>query len=156
MTATVCLYADLKPEIGAIANPLFELSEKLLQKHGNFLPLHAAVLTEEGEVRLVASTPDTNDDVTNSVAVLPLLHDGLRSQAKESALKAIGVAENVTVTVDGGRPTTAIKVLFEHRLGLTVALYLPFKKTLLRGYVMGAPFSLQANSEVNAWLGNAA
>lgn len=155
MTAMESLYADLKPEIGAIANPLFELSEKLLQKHGNFLP-HAAVLTEEGEVRLVSAMPDTNDGVTNSVAVLPLLHDGLRSQANEGALKAIGVAENVTVTLDGGRPTTAIKVLFEHRLGLTVALYLPFKKKLLRGYIMGAPFSLQANPEVNAWPGNAA
>jgi hypothetical protein len=154
MTTTDTLYAELKPDIGIIADQLFDLSETFLRKRGNFLP-HAAVLTEEGEIRLVAAAPDTSNDLTNSTEVLPMLHDGLRQQAKELHLKAIGVAENVTVTLEGQRPTKAIKVLFEHKRGLTVALYLPFEKKFLRGYVMGSPFSLQAAPEVNAWAQNA-
>jgi hypothetical protein len=156
MATADTLYAELKPEIGLLANQLFELSEVFLRKNGNFLP-HAAVLTEGGDIKLVAATPDIPDDQTNSTEVLPLLHGGLRQQARDIPIKAIGIAENVTVTLEGGqRPTKAVKVLFEHKRGLTIALYLPFEKKLLRGFVFGAPFSLQAEPEVNAWAENAA
>lgn len=155
MATSETLYAELKPDIGIIANQLFELSEKFLRENGNFLP-HGAVLTGEGEVRLVAAAPRSTDELTNSTEVLPLLHEGLRYQAKEGDLRAIGVAENVTVTQEGRRPTEAIKVLFEHRRGLTVALYLPFRKKLFRGYVMGSPFSILVAPEVNPWAENAA
>lgn len=150
MPATEELYAELKPDIGAVANHLFELSETFLRKTGNFLP-HGAVLTESGDVQLVAAAPDGTKRRTNSVEVLPVLHYGLRAHVKEVRCKALAVAENVTVTLDGQRPTNAIKVLFEHRRGLTVALYLPFEKKFLRGYAFGSPFSKAANPEVHAW-----
>lgn len=146
------LYAELKGDIAALANPLFELSEKFLNSQGNFLP-HGAVLTVENEVKLVAAT--SGNDVATSVEVLPILHDGLRQQARELTLKAIGVAENVTVTLEGQRPSKAIKVLIEHTRGLVVALYLPFEKRLLRGYMMGSTFSKLAEPEVNAWTSTA-
>lgn len=142
------LYAELKADIALLAQPLFELSEKLLRERGNFLP-HAAVLTEGGEVKLVAAAPPS--EITNSSEVLPMLHDGLRIQARDIPLRALGVSENVTITLEGKQSTKAIKVLLEHRRGLTVALYLPFEKKLLRGYVMGKAFTLQAQPEVNAW-----
>jgi hypothetical protein len=150
MSSTEDLYTELKPDMGAVANHLFDLSEVLLRKRGNFLP-HGAVLTDEGEVKLVAAAPDGEKDETNSVEVLPVLHEGLRAQVKEISCKAVAVAENVTVTLEGQRPTNAIKVLFEHRRGLTVALYLPFEKKFLRGYVFGSPFSNAAEPEVSAW-----
>jgi hypothetical protein len=153
MTADT-LYAELKPDMGTIAEQLFELSETFLRKQGNFLP-HAAVLTTDGVVRLVAAAPDSKSDLTNSTEVLPLLHEGLRFQAKEGSIRAIGIAENVTVTQEGQRPTKAIKVLFEHQRGLTVALYLPFKKKFFGGYEMGSTFSVLAKSEVDAWTQNA-
>ena len=150
MTAADALYSELKPEIELIANPLFEFSEQCLRKRGNFLP-HGAVLTAEGQVELVAAAPSTGNDYTNSTEILPVLHGGLRAQAKERNLVAIGVAENVTVTREGQLPTDAIKVLFEHKRGLVVALYLPFRKKFLRGYSFGEVFSVQAEGEVNAW-----
>ena len=152
MTGTESLYAEAKPDIAALVTPLFELSESLLKKRGNFLP-HGAALTDAGKVQLIAAAPDTGSDLTNSVEVLPVLHQGLRQQAKHEALKALAVAENVTITLEGQRPTKAIKVLLEHRLGLTVALYLPFEKKLFKGYVFGNTFSVAATPEVNAWAG---
>ncbi len=119
MATADSLYAELKPDIELLAQPLFELSEKFLREQGDFLP-HAAVLTEGGEVKLVAAAPP--NAITNSAEVLPLLHDGLRAQAKEVSLRAIGVSENVTVTLQGQKPTKAIKVLLEHKRGLTDAL----------------------------------
>ena len=150
MNTSPALYTELKPDIAAIANRLFDFSELCLKKRDNFLP-HAAVLSEDGEVKLVAAAPESGNDNTNSTEILPVLHDGLRLKAKQESLKAIGVAENVTITPNGKPSTKAIKVLFEHKRGLTVALYLPFDKTYLNGYVFGAPFTLAAKPEVNAW-----
>lgn len=82
MTTPDELYLEVKPDIEAVANPLFEFSEQCLRKRGNFLP-HAAVLDAVGKVGLVAAAPDTKNDQTNSTEVLPLLHDGLRAQAIE-------------------------------------------------------------------------
>jgi hypothetical protein len=53
--------------------------------------------------------------------------------------------------MDNGEVTKAIKVLVEHNRGLTVALYLPFKKKIFRGYTFGAMFTIPANPEVYAW-----
>ncbi|MBB6247205.1 hypothetical protein [Rhodanobacter sp. A1T4] len=148
MNSTDTLYAELKPDIAVVANQLFELSEAFLRDQGNFLP-HAAVLTDDGDIKLVGAVAES--DLTNSGEILPILHNGLRQQARELSLQAIGVAENATVTFEGQRPTKAIKVLFEHKRGLTVALYLPFEKKLLRGYIMGTTISKLAAPEVNAW-----
>lgn len=143
------LYAELKGDIAAVANPLFDFSEKCLKERGNFLP-HGAVLDANGKVGLVAASPDPNGK-SNSTEVLPLLHEGLRIQVRERELVAIGVAENVTVTPQGQPSTEAIKVLFEHKRGLVVALYLPFKRKFLRGYSFGQAFTVVATGEVNAW-----
>jgi hypothetical protein len=153
MQSTDELYAELKAEIGAVAEPLFEFSEQCLRKHGNFLP-HGAVLTHDGKVELVGTY--TGQEKTNSVEVLPLLHEGLRSRVQQGQISAVGVAENVTVTHPGQSPTKAVKVLFEHRRGLVVALYLPFEKRLFKGYQFGQTFSAPANAEVNAWPPSAA
>ena len=148
MTDTNDLYAEVKADIEAVADPLFDFSEECLKKRGNFLP-HGAVLDSKGKIRLVAAAPD--NDKTNSTEVLPLLHKSLRAEAKDNELVAIGVAENVTVTPSGQQPTEAIKVLLEHKRGLVVALYLPYKKQFMRGYSFGQTFTVVSAGEVNAW-----
>jgi hypothetical protein len=147
MTSSDALYSEIKPDIDALATPLFESSERFLKARNIFLP-HGAVLTDQGDVTLVAGAPE--NDWTNSTEVLPILHEALRQSAREG-VRAIALAEQVAITPEGGKKTDAIKVLFEHRRGLVVALYLPFKKRLLRGYEFGECFSVAATPEVNAW-----
>jgi hypothetical protein len=143
------LYSDLKPDIAALATPLFELSEKFVWNRGNFLP-HGGALKEGGEVILIAGAPPS--DWTNATKVLPLVHDGLRASVREYLCSAVAVAESVTVTVPGQGPTTAIKILLEHRRGLCVAMYLPFnKRKLFGGYSFGPPFTVPASPEVHPW-----
>ena len=148
MSTVADLYAELKGDIAAVSDPLFELSETLLVKNGNFLP-HGVVLTDAGEVKLVAAAGENNR--TNSTETLPLLHGGLRTMAGEQSLNAVGVAENVSVTFEGQPTTKAIKVLFEHRRGLTVALYRPFEKKLFKGYVFGSVTAKLTEPEVEPW-----
>jgi hypothetical protein len=144
------LYAELKDDVATVANALFDLSERLLRENGNFLP-HGFVLNDEGKDTLVGAIGDNGSGMSTSTTTLPLLHEGLRKQAESGRVRAIGVAENVTITPTGGSTTKAIKVLFEHREGLCVALYLPFKKKLFGGYETGTPFTVPAAPEVKAW-----
>jgi hypothetical protein len=148
MTDMKVLYTELKPAMEALATPLFDLSKKFLAEMGSFLP-HGAVLTSTAHLELVGAQGDR--ELTNAAEILPLLHGGLRALAKERDLAAVGVAENVTITLPGQPATQAIKVLFEHRRGLTAALYMPYRRTNLEGVVYGATFSMLANAEVKAW-----
>jgi hypothetical protein len=144
------LYAELKGDVAAVANPLFDLSQRLLRETGNFLP-HGIVLNDQGKDAMVGAIEDNGTGMSTSTATLPLLHEGLRGQVLKGNARALGVAENVTITPQGGSSTQAIKVLFEHREGLCVALYLPFKKKLFGGYAIGTPFTVPAQPEVKAW-----
>ena len=144
------LYSEFKEDVAAVANPLFELSERLLRENGNFLP-HGFVLKDGGKDIMVGAVEDNGSGKSTSTVTLPLLHEGLRKQVAAGGARAIGVAENVTITPAGGSATKAIKVLFEHREGLCVALYLPFKKKLFGGYETGAPFTAPAEPEVKPW-----
>jgi len=44
-----------------------------------------------------------------------------------------------------------VKVLIEHRRGLTVTLYLPWRRRLLRGYIFGEMIARPAEPEVQPW-----
>lgn len=97
-------YSRAKPDIVAVVEPLFDLSEGLVRRRGSFLP-HGAVLTEDAKVELVTAGPPSGNDYTNATEVLPVLHVALRFRAKQSPVRALGVAEDVTVTVGENRPT---------------------------------------------------
>ncbi|NTW29539.1 MAG: hypothetical protein HGA39_09300 [Coriobacteriia bacterium] len=144
------LFAELKPDIEALANPLFEASEMFVRKRGQFLP-HGAVLETDGSVRLVMAAPDDLDAKVSSIEILPRLHEALRREAEEHALKAVAVCEDVTITPAGHRQTRAVKVLVEHARGLTVALYLPYQRKLLGSCSFGDILLMVAEPEVRPW-----
>ena len=150
MTKIQDLYAEIKPDLGALADPLIELSGRFLRERGNFLP-HAAVLSQDGKVTMVGAMCNRSDGVADSEYIKPLLRDGLRSMAHQTPLKAIGVAERVTVPQSGGEPVRAIKVQLEHRQGVNVTFYMPFSNEDSGEYVFGKTFSVPANSEINVW-----
>ena len=49
MESPKALFAEPKPDMGALATQLFKLPETILRKPGNFLP-HAKILTIDGEI----------------------------------------------------------------------------------------------------------
>ena len=74
----------------------------------------------------------------------------MRQAAVQERASAVAVCEDVHVSADGLEQTRAIKVLVEHRRGLCVSLYMPFRRKLL-GYSFGDMFATSADPEVNAW-----
>jgi hypothetical protein len=143
------LYAAVKPDLGALAGPLFEQSERKLRERGYFLP-YAAVLTTDGRVALLDAMCSTPGGFANSDHILPMLRDGLRSMAGERDLKAIGIAE-IVASIPDREQTRAIKVLLEHKLGLTLALYLPISQGDLGEYQFGKTVTYFTEPEIHAW-----
>jgi hypothetical protein len=146
------LYRELLPDMDALTIPVFEFSELCIRKRGGFLP-HGAVLTGDGQIVLVGASVEgaTADTLASPADLLPTLHEGLRETTRKRGGVATAVSEDVTITQDGERPIQAIKVLFEHQRGLTVALYTPFTKSIFRGYSFLTMISKIARPEVNAW-----
>lgn len=108
------LFVELKPQIEALAEPLFAASEMFVRKRGGFLP-HGAVLEAGGEVRLVMAAPDDLKAAVSPDEVLPRLHAALRAEAQHPDLAAVAACEDVTITPSGQKSTKAVKVLIEHR-----------------------------------------
>src|SRR5689334_5506199 len=149
MSTQAEIYVAVKGDLGVLARPLFEKSEKLLRERGDFLP-HAAVLSPEGKVSLLGAMCITKDGFANSWHILPMVHDGLRSMANERELRAVGVAERVDA-IPGAGAMRAVKVLLEHQQGLAIAFYMPFAPTETGVLTFGKMVTLFTESEVNAW-----
>jgi len=132
-------------EIRPLVEAMFEISLEFVSKYGNFLP-HGGVLKQDGKVNLCAAAPENEE--TASLEVLPLLHQGLRQYALQSETNAIAVSESVFI---GERMDPAIKVLIEHRNGLTLAFYQTWRKRFLRSPRMGEVQIRSAEPEVGNW-----
>lgn len=143
------LYAELKADVVAIADPLFEHSQKRLQARDDFLP-HGAVLDTDGKVVVLGAMTGSKDGQARAEQILPMLLGGIRQMSREKVLVAIGIAENVSLT-RGDMPMQAIKVLLEHERGLTVAMYLPFYKSEEGEYFFGEAFVTPATPAMNLW-----
>jgi hypothetical protein len=142
------LYCDLKADLQAVSGPLFEFAQQQVQKRGTFLPF-GATLRPAGEVSMNAAW--TGENMVSSPELLPLLHAGLRADAARGDLSAVAVCEWVKITPAGGSQTDAIKVLVEHARGLTVAFYMPCRKSFLRGWQFGDVMARAAEPEVRPW-----
>lgn len=150
MSSLAELYDELKADVVAIADPLFEQSRKSLQSRDFFLP-HSAVLTADGKVSLLGAMTGSKGGHANAPQVLQMLHKGLRQMSREKVLMAVGIATQATLT-RGDQPQTAIRVLLEHERGLTVALQLPFHRDDDGRYSFGEAFVMPAEPELSLWM----
>ena len=148
-------YRELKPDIEELADTLFRASETLVRKRGAFLP-HGALRKAGGEIQLMMAAPDDPaQERVSTLEMLPNLHDAMRYAAIQEDALAIAVCEDVRISSASLAETRAIKVLVEHRRGLSDALYLPFHRKLL-GYSFGEVFAVPASPEVQPWPNTAA
>jgi hypothetical protein len=113
-------------EIQEVLNFLLPFAERMLTEHGEFYP-YAATMSAEGEVTAVpaAGFGDEDPDVSD---LLVELHAHLREQAAEGAIRASGIAADVTLTdPDSGETTDAVQVELDHAEGDAVDIYVPYE-----------------------------
>jgi hypothetical protein len=114
--------AEPKEEIEQLLNYLLPVAEEQLNKDGAFLP-YAAMLDTDGEVKSV-SAESGPEDVGD---LLLALHTELREQAAEGAIRASGIAADVTLTdPDSGDVTDAVQLELDHADTEAVDVYVPY------------------------------
>ena len=118
--------AEPSDEIQEILNFLLPYAEQMLNEHGEFYP-YAAALDTEGELNAVDAEVD--DDASPDVGeVLLALHEGLRERAAEGAIRATGIAADVTLTdPDSGETTDAVQVELDHADADAVDIFVPYE-----------------------------
>ena len=118
--------AEPTDEIQELLNFLLPHAEQMLNEHGEFYP-YAAALGADGELSAVGA--DVDDEGAPDVGeVLLALHQGLREQAAEGAIRASGIAADVTLTdPDSGETTDAVQVELDHAEADAVDIFVPYE-----------------------------
>jgi hypothetical protein len=115
--------AEPKEEIEQLLRYLLPVAEEQLNREGEFRP-YAATLDAEGEVNSVAAGEGENPDVGD---LLLALHTELRDQATGGAIRASGIAADVTLTdPDSGDVTDAVQLELDHVETEAVDVYVPY------------------------------
>jgi hypothetical protein len=118
--------AEPTDEIQEILNFLLPYAEQMLSQHGEFYP-YAAALDADGDLNAVATDVD-DDDSPDVSEVLLALHQGLRERAAEGAIRASGIAADVTLTdPDSGETTDAVQVELDHADADAVDIFVPYE-----------------------------
>jgi hypothetical protein len=148
MSDLATLYAEVKGDVVALADPLFEQSRKSLQLRDDFLP-SAAVMSADGRVVVLGAMTGTKGGAATAEQVLAMLQSGIRQMSRERVLTAIAISQLVFVT-RANEPVQAIRVLVEHERGLAVAMNQPFWK-IDGEYSYGEAFVTPAAPPLNLW-----
>lgn len=115
--------AEPREEIEQILNYLLPFAEQMLSEHGEFYP-YAATMNAGGEVQAVAAADHQRPDVGE---LLLALHAELREQASRGAIRASGIAADVTLTdPDSGKVTDAVQLELDHAETDAVDVYVPY------------------------------
>jgi hypothetical protein len=148
---TDSLYSELKPDVQTLVESLIDATMVFIKNQGQYLPV-GKIHNNEKKIEMVAAMDSSWDkrDVSTT-EVLPVLHEAIKNAISSGNGIATGVVEDVTITLEGQKPTKAIKVLFEHKRGLTISVYLPYHKNLFGSIKTGEMFIKAAKPEVCAW-----
>src|SRR3954454_1091158 len=113
-----------REEIERLLRYLLPVAEEQLSREGEFMP-YAATLDAEGEVSAVGAAAGEEPDVAE---LLLALHAELREQASEGAIRASGIAADVTLTdPDSGEVTEAVQLELDHAETDAIDVYVPYE-----------------------------
>jgi hypothetical protein len=137
--------AEPTEEIQEILNFLLPHAEQMLNQHGEFYPC-AAALDADGELNEVGA--DVDDETPDVGELLLALHQGLRERAAEGAIRASGIAADVTLTdPDSGETTDAVQVELDHAEADAVDIFVPYE-TEAEGVKFGELVAAQGREPV--------
>jgi hypothetical protein len=115
--------AEPRDEIEQLLRYLLPFAEESLNKDGEFRP-YAAMVAADGSLKSVASEEGEEPDEGE---LLLALHTELREHATGGAIRASGIAADVTLTdPDSGEETDAVQLELDHVDTDAVDVYVPY------------------------------
>ncbi|MCX6955248.1 MAG: hypothetical protein NTV51_24100 [Verrucomicrobia bacterium] len=130
-------------ELLAAARPL---AHTMLEQHAEFFP-YGATMGLDGKITSVAG--DTGDEHPRSREIITLLKRGYREQGASGKLLACALVYDVRVVPPGRtEKTDAIAVDLDHRDGMSVTMYYPYKIGSDKEVVSGEFFATQGRDDI--------
>jgi hypothetical protein len=115
--------AEPREEIEQLLRYLLPFAEESLNRDGEFRP-YAAMVAADGSLKSVESQEGEDPAVGE---LLGALHAELREQAAGGAIRASGIAADVTLTdPDSGEETDAVQLELDHVDTDAVDVYVPY------------------------------
>jgi hypothetical protein len=103
----------------ALLNAALPFARQQLATHGEFFP-YGLAMTHDGQITMAAGY--TGTEQPPSTEVLQILYEGLRAQAQQN--RGAAVVSDVRLR---GQGTDAIQVEVEHREGVALKVFLPYR-----------------------------
>lgn len=119
-------------EMDRLLDLLVQVSMDFLSRRDAFMP-HAAILDADGELRFGMAEAG---DEAHEAEHLELLRASLREEAAAGAIRACGLAVDVTVTDDDDIELDAIRIELDHLDEQPIIVIVPYEKGD-SGYTMG-------------------
>ena len=134
------------PDFDELINHLFNFSQQMLAKHGEFYPFGIS-MDYEGKISLVHGQTENNKP--ESQEVLDILTTGFQKSASANEVKATGICINVrAVNPASNKKEDAICAKMEHQCGEAVDVYLPYRKGLFGKRKYGEVFACKGENEI--------
>jgi hypothetical protein len=125
-----------RDEMNALLDSLLGFAKQVLEKHSEFYPFAASV-SSQGEVGMVGAY--VGEERPSSQEVIDALYEALTGAAKRSEIRAAGVC--VDVRLSGRDEGDAVRAALEHAKSDPVYVFLPYKRSRLRGTSYGELFA---------------
>lgn len=112
--------AECQSDLDALLGAALPFAKQMLAKHGEFFP-YAVAMRRNGEIAMIAGY--TGSEKPPSTELLDILYLGLRSKAEEN--RGAAIVADVRLKGEG---TDAIQVEVEHREGIALKVFVPYRK----------------------------
>lgn len=135
-----------KEECEQLMNFLIPAAQRLLEKHGEFFPLGAA-MQADGKIAVVATYE--GDEHPPSQRVIDSLTEAFRRGAKDGKYRATGLAYDILTVPPGSKEKTdAVAVRLDHAGGYSVVVVFPYRISSEHVVSFAPPFASKGSADI--------
>lgn len=135
-----------KQQLETLLKAVLPFGETMLTNHGEFFPYGGTMSIDE---KITSVAGYTGDEHPKSVEVIKLLKDGYRRDGAAGKILACALVYDVRITPPGQtEKTDAIQVDLDHRDGMSVTMFYPYRIGPDKQVAFSPPFAQKGNEEI--------
>jgi hypothetical protein len=139
-------HATQKKQLEELLTAVRPLADKMLAEHAEFFPYGATMSPDQ---KITAVGGYTGDEHPKSVDVITLLKEAYRRDGATGKILACALVYDVRVVPPGqSEKTDAVAIDLDHRDGMSVTMYFPYRIDADRKVVFGELFASKGHDGI--------
>ena len=135
-----------KQQLESLLKAAVPFGEQMLKNHGEFFPYGATMGIDE---KITCVGGYTGDERQKSDEVIKLLKDSYRREGAAGKIMACALVFDVRIIPPGqSEKTDAIQVNLDHRDGMSVTMFYPYRIGSDKQVTFSQPFAQKGNEEI--------